>query len=368
MEKKLRFIVSTVWYLLIAGMVYLFFKYAIFVVMPFLIGFAAASLINPVVRWLLGRFRLRRRPTAILLLLLFYATIGMLVSIAVVRLGVLVGNFMADLPQIYQTGVEPTLTWLIDTVQRFLDRVRSFFGMGAEGEFFDALQSYIDSLKTSLGNAVSELSVQVLTRLSAAAAGIPRILIEGLIAVLASFFITLDFEEILAAIKKRLPDKAVAFLKRIRNMGFVTAARCLRSYALLALITYGELALGLVILGVSSPLWAALGIALFDFLPVLGTGGILIPWALLSFLYADYPLGIGLLVLWGIISVVRNILEPRIVGRQMGLHPLLALMAMVIGSRLFGLVGLILLPVCLSLALSVRREQEAISRRGGQTD
>ena len=98
MEKRLGFIINSIYALIIAGIVYLVFKYAIFVVMPFLLGFAVAALINPVVRFLSRRYDLKRRPAGIMLLLLFYATIGMLITIGVVRLTVLFGEFSGALP------------------------------------------------------------------------------------------------------------------------------------------------------------------------------------------------------------------------------------------------------------------------------
>ena len=97
------------------------------------------------------------------------------------------------------------------------------------------------------------------------------------------------------------------------------------------------------------PILVALLIAIFDILPVLGTGGIMIPWVILSALGGDLPHAFALLVLYVIITVIRNIIEPRIVGAQIGLHPVLTLMSMFVGNHLFGIVGLFGLPILLSL-------------------
>ena len=90
-------------------------------------------------------------------------------------------------------------------------------------------------------------------------------------------------------------------------------------------------------------------ISIFDILPVLGTGGVMIPWILISFLQGDYRQGLSLLVVYVIITIIRNIIEPRIVGEQIGLHPVLTLMSMFVGNHLFGIVGLFGLPILLSL-------------------
>ena len=93
----------------------------------------------------------------------------------------------------------------------------------------------------------------------------------------------------------------------------------------------------------------ALLIAIFDILPVLGTGGIMIPWAILTALGGDMGRALALLVVYVIITIIRNIIEPRIVGKQIGLHPVLTLMSMFVGTHLFGVVGLFGLPILLSL-------------------
>ena len=124
---------------------------------------------------------------------------------------------------------------------------------------------------------------------------------------------------------------------------------CIRSYALIMSITFVELSVGLTLIGVNRAILVALLIAIFDILPVLGTGGIMIPWVILSALGGDLPHAFALLVLYVIITVIRNIIEPRIVGAQIGLHPVLTLMSMFVGNHLFGIVGLFGLPILLSL-------------------
>ena len=114
-------------------------------------------------------------------------------------------------------------------------------------------------------------------------------------------------------------------------------------------ITFVELSIGLSIIGIERAMLVALLIAIFDILPVLGTGGIMIPWVILSALGGDLPQALALLVLYVIITVIRNIIEPRIVGAQIGLHPVLTLMSMFVGNHLFGIVGLFGLPILLSL-------------------
>ena len=356
MEKRLGFIINSIYALIIAGIVYLIFKYAIFVVMPFLLGFAVAALINPVVRFLSRRYDLKRRPAGIMLLLLFYATIGMLITIGVVRLTVLFGEFSGELPDLYRDKLEPALNKLFGYINSFADRLYAIFG-GESQVLSERLGGIFTSIKSSLGDTISDISVKALTRLSSAAAAIPGIIIELLFAVISSFFFTVEYENILSLAKRLLPKRTVDLLCRLRGRVFKVAGKYLRSYALILLITFGELSLGLVLLGVDNAVLIAFCIALFDILPVAGTGGIMIPWAIFSLIGGDWGFAVGLVVIWAVITIVRNIIEPKIVGRQVGLHTLLALIAMFVGTKLFGLVGLFLLPLTLAIVLPVLRER-----------
>ena len=356
MEKRLGFIINSIYALIIAGIVYLVFKYAIFVVMPFLLGFAVAALINPIVRFLSRRYDLKRRPAGILLLLLFYATIGMLVTIGVVRLTVFFGEVSGELPDLYRDRLEPALNKLFGYINSFADRLYAIFG-GESQVLSERLGGIFTSIKSSLGDTISDISVKALTRLSSAAAAIPGIIIELLFAVISSFFFTVDYENILSLAKRLLPKRTVDLLCRLRGRVFKVAGKYLRSYALILLITFGELSLGLVLLDVDNAVLIAFCIALFDILPVAGTGGIMIPWAILSLIGGDWGFAVGLIVIWAVITIVRNIIEPKIVGRQVGLHPLLALIAMFVGTKLFGIIGLFLLPLTLAIVLPLLRER-----------
>ena len=111
-------------------------------------------------------------------------------------------------------------------------------------------------------------------------------------------------------------------LFRIKQNGVDTLLKFARAYAILLGLTFVELSIGLSLLGIKNAILIALGTAVVDILPVLGTGTILIPWALYQLFSGSVGQGIGLLAIYGIITVVRQALEPRVVGRQIGLYPL----------------------------------------------
>ncbi len=114
-------------------------------------------------------------------------------------------------------------------------------------------------------------------------------------------------------------------------------------------ITFIELSIGLSILRIENSIIIAFLISIFDILPVLGTGGIMIPWTIITALQGNIPMAFALLVVYLVVTIIRNIIEPKIVGSQIGLHPVVTLISMFVGAQLFGVIGLFGFPITLSL-------------------
>ncbi len=355
MEKKREFIIGLVYVAFIVGILYISLRYVLPTFMPFLLGFFAASLVNPFIRTLSKKFDMKPKPLGILMLLIFYATIGMLTTVMVVRMIFAAGEFSKELPQLYAKTIEPAVGIVFDYINRALEGIDRIFGQSGSISS-EKIEAFLTSIKSSIGNAVSELSVKALTKLSGFAAAIPRVAVQLIFAIISSFFFTVDYETIVTFLKNKLPEKFVKKLSNIRKSSFKTIGRYIRSYAIIMLITFSELSLGLLLLRIEHPFASAFFISLFDILPVVGTGTVIVPWALIKLLCKDIRIGFGMLALWVMISVVRNIIEPKIVGKQVGLHPLATLISMYIGTKLFGVIGLFLLPVGLSVWSSCKKD------------
>ena len=123
-----------------------------------------------------------------------------------------------------------------------------------------------------------------------------------------------------------------------------TIGKFLLSYALIITLTFVELLVGFLILGIEGAFVIAILVAILDILPVLGTGTVLIPWMIIVFSAGNARMGAGILVLYLVITIVRNIIEPKLVGRQMGLSPIIMLPSMLVGLQLFGIIGLFVVP------------------------
>lgn len=187
-------------------------------------------------------------------------------------------------------------------------------------------------------------------------AGMPGMILRIVLTVISTFFISMDFDRIVCFLKRLLPEKAEKAIGPIREKLFQSLKIFLRSYCLIFLITFSELSAGLFILRIPYAVWIGLLVAVVDIMPVLGTGLVLLPWAVIAAFMGNFPLAAGMVLLYILMTAVRNIVEPRLVGRQIGLHPLAALISMFVGMQLFGIIGLFVLPVALSLAVQFLRD------------
>ncbi len=174
---------------------------------------------------------------------------------------------------------------------------------------------------------------------------VPSMLLFAVITIIASVYFALDLGGINRALRSLLPERMRRAVDRIGEALLHGAAVYLRSYTVLFFITLGLTLVGLLLLGVRYALLVAFLIAAVDLLPILGVGSVLCPWACVSFLLGRTALGIGLLALWLLVTVVRQTVEPRLLGGRLGLHPLLTLFAMYAGLKLFGIMGMLLAPI-----------------------
>ena len=173
--------------------------------------------------------------------------------------------------------------------------------------------------------------------------------------IISSFFFAADYDMIIDVLLRQLSEKNRELILKIKTKGIDVLFKFGRAYAILMTLTFFEVFLGLLLLRVNNAFLIAFVTAVVDILPILGTGTVLIPWGIAMLILGHYPLGIGLLILYAIITVVRQTLEPRVVGQQIGLYPLITLTCMFVGTYLFGVVGLFGLPIIATILIQLNR-------------
>ena len=341
MEKKKAFIINFLYFAFLLCAVFLLLKYGLPMLSPFVIAFVIAYLLKRPVIFLSRKLHLPRKPAAVLLVLVFYSTIGLLISLLGIRAFSTTRDLVMNLPQIYAAHVEPVLTDIFGNVEQGLKKM--------DPSLVSTLEDLFNQFIQSIGQMVSSLSMSAMGTISGVASSLPGLFIKLLLMIISTFFIAADYELLTGFFLKQLDGKSKQIFLQVKKYVVGTLFVCIRSYALIMTITFIELSVGLSIIGVKNSILIAFLISVFDILPVLGTGGIMIPWTIIAALTGDYSLSIGLLIVYLIITVIRNSIEPKIVGSQIGLHPVVTLASMFVGVQLLGVVGLFGFPISLSL-------------------
>ena len=340
-EKRLRFIINVAYFAILAAAAFLLLRYGLPALMPFVLAFLLAYCLKRPIRFLAEKLRLGRRAAALLTVLLFYGTIGLFLAFLSVRAISGVSQFIVNLPGLYAEYAEPVLTSFFESAEEFF--------LYQDPELLNQLNAVWEQFLNSLGQQVTGLSVEVMGVLSGMASSLPACFIRLVLMIIASFFIAMDYDALTGFCMDQMSGRTKKIFLQIKEYVVGTLFVCIRSYALIMSITFLELAVGLTLIGVEYSVAIALFIAVFDILPVLGTGGIMIPWVILEAFRGDLALAVRLLIVYVAITVIRNILEPKIVGSQIGLHPVVTLASMLLGAQLYGVIGLFGFPIGLSL-------------------
>ena len=337
MEKRKKFITNVIFCAMIGGIVFGVYKYILPVTMPFIVAFLLAALIQlPVRKW--GGLSLKRKKVfAVFLCGGVYTLFFVTVTVAGFKLLEGAGSIIASAPVIYSERIVPALEKMINHLETVASPLDECMSQRIETDF--------QTISQTMGKYISEFSVKALEWISSEAVAFPGFVVKVVITVVATFFMAADFDRVIAFLKKLIPKEKQELVRNgsiyVKNILFLF----LKSYSILFLLTFAELCVGFFILGIPHVFLLAFAIAAFDILPALGTGGILVPWALILFVTGDTALAIEMIVLETVITVIRNVVEPKIVGRHIGLHPLAALVTMYVGLKTFGIIGMFLFPV-----------------------
>lgn len=197
---------------------------------------------------------------------------------------------------------------------------------------------------------ITSLTTRILPIIGGVLSFLPDAIMYVFVFSLSCYYFTFDFDRINRSVSHLLPNGAKKFLSNAKKGFKGTLGGLLKAYFFIILITFTELFIALSLIGVRYSLVIAFLTSLVDILPVLGTGTVLIPWGIFTLVFGRTSKGIALLVTYGVITVVREVIEPKIVGKTMGIHPLLTLVSMYAGLRFFGVVGLLAFPMLATFA------------------
>ena len=321
-----------------AAVGYLLLRFLLAPLLPFVIALGTAVLLEPAIGWGRRRLGLRRRFAAAALTTLLLSGVLAVLGWGTVRLWREAAGWLEGLPE--------ALEALPALMERAEARYEGFL-RSCPWEVRVWLEDSLTALSQEGVSMAGELSGRAIAWASGAAAGLPRLVLFLFTTVLACYLTSMTYPEVTAFLRRQLPQR----WHRVLHAGAVcfrsTFWKWLKAESVLCFVTFVMLLLGFWYMKLEYALLAAVLVGLIDALPVLGAGTVLLPWGLYHVLLDNVPRGIGLLALYAAILLVRSLLEPKVMAAQAGLPPLTALAAMYLGFTLFGVGGMLLMPVLL---------------------
>ena len=359
-EKRRSFLINVMYFAVLIGLFFLFFKYAFGICLPLLTALFVAAVLQKPVDYLTKKAKGGRGIFSALLVIFCFVVLGSIFAVALMKLFSEMKSFFGYLMLKLEntalfieqvcTWIETKLTILPDSLRTSLsayaqDILTNIFGSGiptpdAPSAAVEKTGSFDFSWLASPIGAVWGTAKQI-----------PVVAVGIVVAIVSGCFMTADYASLKNLILKLAGEKNAARIVRTKNILFSTLGKMGRAYCIIILVTFFEMVIGLSFLkliGVYTGGYIfaiSLITAIVDVLPVLGTGTILVPWSVWSLLTGDIGFGIGILVVYAIITVIRQIIEPKLVASQLGLPAYVTITAMYIGTRLFGFIGLFLLPI-----------------------
>lgn len=338
-RKRKRFIINAAYCTLVVAIIIVVFRYAIFWMMPFVVGFSVAFILKPLINKVSQVTHVKRKPIAAFLVFLFYATVGVLLFLFGLQVFFSIRDLIYEMPFIYSDKIEPILITSYNNLEQS--------AADWDPRLMKAITGVANDLFAQLGALVSKFSSTMVTMISGIAVWVPGMFISLIFTIISSFFIAMDYYRITGFIVRQFNPHNQSLIFDVKKYVVGSIFKFVTSYALIMSITFAELSVGLTILRVDNAIMVAFLISMLDVLPVLGTGGVVIPWILIELAQKNYSLTIGLLILYLFITIMRNVLEPKVVGNRVGLHPVLMLVSMFVGVKLFGALGIVILPFIL---------------------
>lgn len=374
-EKRKSTLINVAYFAVLATGYYLFMKYALDLVAPFVFAFLIALMLQSPIRKISQKTKIPKKIVAIgvssllvALLLGVVAFVGYKLFAEFKDFVEFLGYKLSNLPQ----TIESVRIWLIDAIEILPAKAEASAATTINEFSADLIKRTAEEGvaglggEDGLGGIAGKIDLSMLEGpiggIFAFAKRIPWVLTAILISVIAFFFVTTDYDNIVGMIKRNVSPQNEYALVKAKNLFNNVIGKMVKSYATIIFITFSEVAIGLNLMqlfGVykgSHIIVISMITAIVDIVPVLGTGTVVIPWAIYTIVMGDIPFAIGLFVLYVLITIIRQVLEPKLVAMNVGVHPILTLSGMYVGAQLFGVIGLFAVPITLVLLKALNQE------------
>lgn len=312
--------------------------------MPFVLALLLSWVLNPVIKKIQGRFGGSRGVLSAVLIVLLFAVAGGVLG----ALGYAVVNELVSLANNWQ-GIWESVTAFLAGVWAWFSGLFEHLPPDVE----QTMTGIADQVITWVQSTVSTLLNAAVSRVGSMAMSVPSFAVALVAFVMGSYFITSDYPRLREMATSRMSGSLRRFLSHVKRAAVAAFGGYLRAQLILATVVFFILLAGFLLTAQPYAVLLAFVLAVLDFIPIVGSGTVMVPWAVVSLFTRDYITAIQLMVIWGIIAVFRQVAEPRIVGNQTGLSPILSLMSIYVGMRLAGVPGMILGPVVCMVAVNI---------------
>lgn len=300
---------------------------------PFIIAIIVSYINEPVIR-LLQNFKISRKVAAVISLLLTMSILVIVITLGIIKIYdelTILRNNLA----IYSSDISMQINNLANKITNFYNALPV--------EVTDAITKNLASFSNKLTNIITAIIQYTINT----ASSIPKLAVFFIVTILSTYFISSDRKKISLFIYKQLPLSWKKEFSNLKNNTIKALLGYFKAMLILMGFTFIEVSVGLFILNVKYAFIIALIVAISEVIPIVGTGAVMIPWILWNLVIGDMPLAFGLAILYILGVLIRQIMEPKIVGSQIGLHPLVTLLSMYIGLKFFGILGMFIGPISL---------------------
>lgn len=332
--KKIAFII------IIFAAVYLSITYLLPFFAPFVIAVIVSYINEPVIK-LLCKMKISRKVAAIISLLFTISVLGFAITTGVLKI---YNELTALKDNLNEYSID-----LSGEADRLVSKFTNFYNT-LPVEVTDTISKNLSALSTKISTLISDIIKYVFNTVSS----IPKLTVFIIVTILATYFISSDRKAISSFFYRQLP---FSWRKRMSGMKKDTIKALIgyfRAILILMGFTFIEVSVGLFILNVKYAFLLALIVALSDAIPIVGTGVVMLPWILWQVFTGNMPLAFGLAIIYILGILIRQIMEPKIVGSQIGLHPLVTLLAMYVGLQFFGILGMFIGPVSIIIVKNLQ--------------
>ncbi len=353
-EPYKRFAVITLYSAVAIALTYLFFHYLWGALLPFVVAYLLAECFRPIVKYSETHKSFPRKSFVLFVILLAAFAVSALLFAVTRRIFIEAGELSAKAKDMI------TLIRTDDTyAEEIINKINGFVPfVDIRDRLWEMRQNLDVELWSALVSLGENISGSLISFVGTAASFLPNALFSFAVIIIATYYFAIDRVKINCFFLSLFPKKLRPKLKAARDTLAESVGRYLRAYGILFLITFLELLVAFWILKINYSFVLALTVSLVDVLPVLGTGTVLIPWGAIALISGNYRLGIGVLITYAVMIVIRQVIEPKIVGKFIGLSPLAALASMYIGLKLVGIVGIFVFPLAAILIKRILEERK----------